>query len=94
MGVIETQTFRLREGVSEEDFLAADKLMQEEFAYQQYGILRRTTARGLDGRWIVVTLWYELDNARAAADKLSPVKYTFLDLIEQIETAHYETLPG
>ena len=92
MGVIETQTFRLREGVSDEDFLAADKRMQEEFAYLQYGLLRRTTARGTDGEWIVVTLWYELDNACAAADALSPIKYGFLDLIEHVQTARYETL--
>jgi hypothetical protein len=92
MGVIETQTFRLREGVSEEDFFAADKRMQQEFAYQQYGLLRRTTARGTDGTWIVVSLWYELDNARAAADRLSPIKYAFADLIEQVDTQRYETL--
>ena len=94
MGVIETQTFRLREGVSEEDFLAADKVMQQEFAYQQYGLLRRTTARGRDGDWIVVTLWYELENAQAAADAIDPVKSGFLDLIEHVEIARYETLPG
>lgn len=92
MGVVETQTFRLREGVSEEDFLAADKALQEGFAYLQEGILRRTTARGIDGDWIVVTLWYSIDNARAYADTLHPLKYGFLDLIEHVEIRRYETL--
>jgi hypothetical protein len=60
--VIEVMRFRLGQGTSEEEFAAADRRLQEEFAAQQPGLLRRTTARGEDGGWIVIDLW------RSAAD--------------------------
>ncbi|MFP3902395.1 MAG: hypothetical protein ACLFXM_16180 [Acidimicrobiia bacterium] len=72
MAVIETMTFRLVAGADEAAFLAADKRLQSEFAYQQPGLLRRTTARGLGdraGEWIVVDLWGSADDAEAAADR-------------------------
>ena len=51
---------------------AADARLQTEFAYQQPGLRRRTTARGEGGRWCVVTLWDSTDDAvraeQAAAD--------------------------
>src|SRR5262245_44247260 len=56
VAVIETMTFRLRDGADEAGFRAADQRLQTEFAYQQPGLLRRTTATGDDG-WIVVDLW-------------------------------------
>jgi hypothetical protein len=60
--VIEIMRFRLPPDGDEAAFLAADRRVQQEFAYQQPGLLRRTTARGEDGGWIVVDLW------RSAAD--------------------------
>jgi hypothetical protein len=60
--VIEIMRFRLPPGADEGAFLAADRRVQEEFACQQPGLLRRTTARGEDGAWIVIDLW------RSAAD--------------------------
>ena len=56
MSIVEVTTFRLREGVSDESFLALDKRLQTELVPNQPGFLRRTTARhGED--WLVVTLW-------------------------------------
>lgn len=60
--VIEIMRFRLPPGADEAAFLAADRQVQEEFASRQPGLLRRTTARGQDGGWIVIDLW------RSAAD--------------------------
>ncbi len=68
MAVIETMTFRLVDGADEAAFLAVDKRLQSEFAYQQPGLIRRTTARGQGeraGEWIVVDLWH---TASAADD--------------------------
>ncbi len=44
MAVIETMMFRLVDGADEGAFLAVDKRLQTEFAYQQPGLLRRTTS--------------------------------------------------
>jgi hypothetical protein len=56
MSIVEVTTFRLREGVSDQSFLALDKRLQTELVPNRPGFLRRTTARhGED--WLVVTLW-------------------------------------
>jgi len=69
MAVIGVVTFRLAPGTSDDQFLVADRRVQTEFAYHRPGIVRRTTARGADGTWIVVTLWESsADMQGAAAD--------------------------
>ena len=68
--MIELHAFRLVAGADEEAFVACDKRVQTDFAYQQPGLLRRTTARGSDGGWVVIHLWTSeqaADEARARA---------------------------
>lgn len=65
MSVLETLTFRLVPGTDEEDFLAADRAVQTELIPNQAGFIRRTTARGTDGEWVVVTLWWSVEQAEA-----------------------------
>jgi hypothetical protein len=70
VALIEITTFRLRDGVDEETFLAADDAARTEFLYQQPGLLRATTARGDEG-WAILVLWESgshADAATAAAD--------------------------
>ena len=71
MAVVELHTFRLVDADGERRFLEADARAQTAFAYQQAGLLRRTTARATDGEWLVVTLWasqHDAETADAAAD--------------------------
>ena len=82
--MIETFTFRLAEGVDEEAFLAVDKRLQSDFAYQQPGLVRRTTARGADGSWIVIDMWSSAEEADACAarwetDSLAQEFASFVD---------------
>ena len=63
--LIENATFKLVDGISTEEFLAIDARFQEDFAYQQKGFLRRTTARSDDGTWLVMNLWDSLESAEA-----------------------------
>ena len=82
--VVETLTFRLAAGVDEAEFLAADRAWQTELVPNRPGFVRRTTARGADGEWLVVTLWWsdaDADAGRRAAES-SPVGRRFLDLVE------------
>jgi hypothetical protein len=72
VAVIETMTFRLVDGADEDAFLAVDKRLQTEFAYQQPGLLRRTTARGVGdrvGEWVVIDLWARGADADACAGR-------------------------
>jgi hypothetical protein len=67
--LIEIFSFKLLPGADEAAFLAADKRLQAEFAYQQPGLMRRTTARATDGEWVVIDLW----RSEADADRTSNV---------------------
>jgi hypothetical protein len=94
--VIEIMRFRLLPGADEGAFLAADRRVQEEFAYQQPGMLRRTTARGDDGSWIVVDVWRSAEDADAcdARWEQDPVTQQFMALIDRssVGTERYAEL--
>lgn len=44
MAILEITTFRLLHGVATEAFSGVDAMVQTDFAYQQPGLVRRTTA--------------------------------------------------
>jgi hypothetical protein len=82
--MIEILTFRLAPGADEQAFLTADGQVQSDFAYRQPGLLRRTTARGADGSWIVIDLWRSAADADAAdtrwdGDSVAARFMSFLD---------------
>ena len=89
-------TFRLKDGADEAAFLLADKRLQAEFAYQQPGLARRTTARGDDGQWIVIDLWRSADDADACARRwdTDPIVAEFMALVDgpSVVTSRYDTL--
>ena len=82
--VIEIMRFRLAQGCDEAKFIAADRRLQQEFAYQQPGLLRRTTARGADGDWVVIDLWRSAADADACAARWDsdPVVAAFMALVD------------
>ena len=93
MSVIETMTFRLAAGVERTEWAAIDARFQQEVAYQQPGLLRRTVAVAADGSWIVVTTWADgasADAARGLDD--SPVGRELLERIVDPVIARYVTL--
>jgi hypothetical protein len=94
--VIEIMRFRLVPGGDEAAFLAADRRVQEDFAYQQPGLVRRTTARGDDGGWIVIDLWRSAADARAcdARWEHDPVTQGFMALLDRstVSTERYQEL--
>jgi hypothetical protein len=82
--VIEIMRFRLMPEAGREDFLAADKRLQSDFAYRQPGLLRRTTAEGDEGQWIVIDLWASIEDADRCAVrwKADPVAQDFMGLVD------------
>ncbi len=94
--MIEILTFRLAEGADEVDFLEADRDVQTEFAYQQPGLLRRTTARGADGSWLVIDVWKGPEDADACDRAWGQDEWTarFMSLVDpaSIRTARYQQL--
>ena len=96
MAVIETMTFRLRPGVDEAEFLGVDKRLQSEFAYQQPGLVRRTTARGDDGAWVVIDVWHTAGEADAMSARwdTNPLAAEFMAHLDAntVEVRRYATL--
>jgi hypothetical protein len=90
--VIENQTFRLAAGVEPSDFVAADARVQQEVAYQQRGIVRRTTAVSSDGEWLVSTLWWSAAEADAAAPIIDELA-SYIDA-STLRATRYDELPG
>lgn len=96
MAVIEVTAFTL---VGDEaEFLAADARMQSDFAYQQPGLLRRTTARGSDRQWLVLTMWRDDASAEAADGRAreDDVARAFAAFAEpgSVRTKRYTPLEG
>jgi hypothetical protein len=94
--MIEVMGFRLRADIGDEEFEAADRRVQTDVAYLQDGLIRRTTARSDDGKWIVIEIWHSEDSAdAAAADRRGQPQYAdYLSLIDasSIRTDRYATL--
>ena len=93
---IEIMTFRLRPETSEADFLAADRRVQVDFAYQQPGMIRRTTGRNPDGTWVVIDLWASAADAASYVDgwNREPAPLAFMGLVDDatVVTQSFETL--
>ncbi len=88
--------FRLRPETPETAFLAADRRVQEDFAYSQPGLQRRTTARGQGGTWAVIDLWRSAADADAcdALWEQDLVTREFMDLVDRssVTVERYEPL--
>ncbi|HET6793512.1 MAG TPA: hypothetical protein VFH45_03665 [Acidimicrobiales bacterium] len=96
--VIDIRTFRLVDGADESAFLAADQRAQVEFFSPMAGIVRRTTARGAAGDWLIDTRWWSADDADAAAsaaasDPAVAELEAFIDP-SSVTAGRYEALPG
>jgi hypothetical protein len=92
-GVIEMLVFSLSAGADEEAFLACDRRVQTEFAYQQPGLLRRTTARAQHGGWAVIDIWASAEAADAcdARWQADPVAQEFMAFVDSatVRTARF-----
>ncbi|MHB8328278.1 MAG: hypothetical protein ACYDD6_01380 [Acidimicrobiales bacterium] len=94
--MVEILTFKLAPDTDEATFLAADRRVQTEFIPNRAGFLRRTTARGSDGEWIVATLWASEPAATssAAAGVDHPAVSAFMTLLDAtaVRVQRYVTL--
>lgn len=80
--VIETVTFKLNDGVSREDFVAAAKKMSS-WVEGCPGFMHRRLSCTEDGTWIEHVQWEDMDAAKAAAAEIgkAPGNGDFLSAI-------------
>jgi hypothetical protein len=93
--VIEILTFRLASGVDVAAFTALDARVQTEVAYQQPGLLRRTTGRNGEGRWLILQVWASAEAAAAGRVALDEsVVGAGLDALIDADSVHVERFEG
>ena len=68
MAVIEIITFRTADNVAIDEVRRRDQCVQEDFAYQQNGLVRRTFAR-TDDRCLIVQTWRSAAHAAIALER-------------------------
>ena len=61
--VIEVTTFNLNSGVNDAAFITRDAEIEQEFASQQPGFIRRTSGVDADGKYAVIVFWETLADA-------------------------------
>lgn len=96
--VIEVRTFRLNDATRVDDFLVINAKYQTQFAYQQVGLRRRTVAPGLNGEWLVLTVWASKSDVHRAEQEAvhSNVAHEFEACLEPSSTSveYFKELPG
>jgi hypothetical protein len=65
MAVLEVETFTLNPGVEALAFRALDEAMQEWCYLNRPGLARRTTARGDDNTYVVITLFETAEQSQS-----------------------------
>lgn len=93
--MIEILTFRLADGADPAAFTELDARIQTEIAYQQPGLLRRTTGRNGDGRWLILHVWASSDDAAAGSAALGGSALgADLDALIDAGSVHLERFDG
>lgn len=65
MAIVETIRFRLRDGISDADFLRRNFRVENEYMARRPGFRSRQTARSEDGEWFVMVQWANEKDAEA-----------------------------
>jgi hypothetical protein len=81
--VIEWAPFRLLDGVTETDLLAASEALQSDFLATRQGFLRRELVQVEDDRWGDLVYWQDEAAARQAMEAAasSPVCFRYFQLM-------------
>ncbi|GAC33149.1 hypothetical protein GPLA_2244 [Paraglaciecola polaris LMG 21857] len=72
--VIEIATFKLKDGVSYQQFAPLDKAVETEHVVKQPGFISREAAKGQNGEWLVVVHWESEEAAEASMKSFMNVK--------------------
>ena len=65
--IAEIVSFKLNEGVSDEDYLALNA-PSHAYSSASNGFVSRQLSKGADGQWTDYTIWDSMENAKAAFD--------------------------
>jgi hypothetical protein len=66
---IEIVNFRLKDGVTDDEFIRETMSMERNFLGKLHGFVDRDTGKSADGDWLVVLHWDAAEDAQASMDK-------------------------
>ena len=82
--VIEVVTFKLKQGVTADEFRPLDKAVELQHVAKQPGFISRESAAGDDGEWLVIVHWRSVKDAEASMASFSsaPATKQFMSKID------------
>jgi hypothetical protein len=82
--IVEVVTFRLKSGVTIEQFTNADRVIERRVVGRRAGFLKRESVPGEDGQWLVIVHWRSAKDAQASMDAFaaSPDTKDFMAMID------------
>ena len=82
--VIEVVTFKLKQGVTADEFRPLDKAVELQHVAKQPGFISRESAAGDDGEWLVIVHWRSVKDAEASMASFSsaPATEQFMSKID------------
>ena len=82
--ILSLKRFHLKEDADEAAFLEADERLQREFTNKQPGLIRCTTAKGVDGAWLVLHEWASAEAADGPSGATGgPAVEAWMDFIDE-----------
>lgn len=84
--IVEVVTLKLRSGVTDPQFLVANKRVELEHVNRQPGFISRETARGENGEWLVIVHWANVRDAEASMESFAsaPAAQGFMAVIDGV----------
>ncbi len=84
--VTEVATFKLKEGVTEEEFRALNKGIETDYVVKQPGFVARESAADENGEWVVIVHWETPEDADASMKSFMKASGT-ADFMSKIDTS-------
>jgi len=93
---LEIAMYKIKNGVSEADFIQAGVEMEKNFIKKQKGFIKRTFAKSENGEWVDVIYWETMDDAMKASEAAmkSPVCAPMFGMLDDVSVKmhHFEIL--
>ncbi|MEM1241042.1 MAG: antibiotic biosynthesis monooxygenase [Cyanobacteria bacterium P01_H01_bin.26] len=82
--IVEVATFKLKEGVTPDEFYVVDQAVETQHVSQQPGFISRESAVSDDNEWLVIVHWRSIADAEASMASFSsaPATAEFMGKLE------------
>jgi len=74
--IVEVATFKLKEGITPDEFYVVDQAVETQHVSQQPGFISRESAVSDDNEWLVIVHWRSIEDAEASMASFSSAPAT------------------